>query len=62
MTDLHGLAGRTMSAGEATLRAKMRALSNLLLHVDDPKLNNVGQLVSDVLTGECDPRQDKVEL
>jgi hypothetical protein len=62
VTDLHGLAGRTMSAGEAALRAKMRALSNLLLRADDPKLNNAGQLVSDVLTGEYDPRQDEVEL
>jgi hypothetical protein len=62
VTDLHGLAGRTMSAGEAALRAKMRALSNVLLRVDDPKLNNAGQLISDVLTGEYDPRQDEVEL
>lgn len=62
MTDLHGLAGRTMSAGEAALRAKMRALSNVLLRSPNLDVNNTGQLVSDVLTGELDPRRDEVEL
>jgi hypothetical protein len=60
--DLHGLAGRTMSAGEAGLRAKMRALSRILLLSDSPDVNNAGQLISDVLTGELDPRQDEVQL
>jgi len=62
VTDLHGFSGRTMSAGEAALRAKMRSLSNILLGPDNPSLNNAGQLISDVLTGELDPRQDQVEL
>jgi hypothetical protein len=56
MSDVHGEAGRTMSAGEATLRQKMKALANQLLHDDDPNVNNAGQMVWDVLTGELDPR------
>lgn len=62
MPDLHSLSGRTMSAGEAALRAKMRALSNLLIRSDHPHAANAGQLISDVLTGELDPRQDEVRL
>ena len=62
MTDLHGLSGRTMSAGEAALRAKMRALSNLLLRSDHAHAANAGQLISDVLTGECDPLHGEVRL
>jgi hypothetical protein len=48
-----------MSAGEAALRARMRKLSQVLLHQDQP---NAGQLISDVLTGELDPREDEVRL
>jgi hypothetical protein len=62
MADLQGLAGRTMSAGEAALRAKMSSVSNRLLRTDNPDVNNAGQLISDVLTGELDPRQNAVEL
>ncbi len=62
MSDLHSLAGRTMSAGEAALRAKMKSLSRILLNAPNPDVNNAGQLIHDVLTGEFDPRQDEVEL
>jgi hypothetical protein len=60
-------AGRTMSAGELALRAKLRALSNLLLRVPTTgpgaaAYGNAGQLLSDVLTGELDPRRDEVQL
>lgn len=51
-----------MSAGEAALRAKMRALYKVLLRSHDPHVNNAGQLISDVLTGELDPRSDEVRL
>lgn len=61
-TDLHGMGGRTMSAGEAALRAKMRALYKVLLRSHDPHVCNAGQLISDVLTGELDPRSDEVRL
>lgn len=62
MTDPHSQAGRTMSAGEAALRAKLKALSRILLVAHSPDVNNAGQLISDVLTGELDPRSDEVRL
>lgn len=48
--------------GEAELRAKFKALYRVLLLSHNPDVNNAGQLISDVLTGELDPRQDEVRL
>lgn len=58
--------GWVTPAAEVALRAKLRALSNVLLHLPDSDqarvYGNVGQLISDVLTGELDPRIEEVVL
>ena len=61
-TDVHGTAGRTMSAGEAALRRKIRDLSDAMLRQDNSHVANAGQLISDVLTDELDPQRDGVRL
>ena len=51
----------------AELRAKMKVLSNVMLRVHHANpaayvYGNAGQLISDVLTGELDPRTEEVRL
>jgi hypothetical protein len=62
MTDIHGLAGRTPSAGEAELRKKLWELSKMLRLSDHPHARNAGQLIDDVLTGRCDPLAGEARL
>jgi len=60
--DFNDLWRAALADGEAALRSKMKALSNMLLRSDHAHAANAGQLITDVLTGELDPLSGEARL